>query len=336
MSTRLGGSIVRLGRAACALAVAALAMAGSIAAAQSYPAKPVRMLIGFSAGGPTDVIGRIVAQDMSQTLGQSVVVENKAGANSLIATQEVKRSPPDGYNIYMTTLSHNVNAILLADQKPYDPIADFTPVSLVAFLPLVMVTAFDSPFKTAEDVIKAAKAKPESVSYASAGNGGSAHLAGALVETQSGTKMIHVPFKGNAPALTEVIAGRVSFMFYPMVGIANWVNEKKLRVLAVSTEKPHPDFPGVPTMAQSGFPGFEQYTQGLGIVAPANTPAPVVAKLNQAIRASLAKAETKQKFKDLGAITDGGSTPEEFKAFLQKDAERWAKVIKAAGVKAEN
>ncbi len=313
---------------------AVAALSSALAGAQSYPTKPIRMLIGFTAGGPTDVIGRIVAQDMSQTLGQSVVVENKAGANSLIATQEVKRTPPDGYNIYMTTLSHNVNAILLADQKPYDPLGDFTTVGLVAYLPLVMVAAYDSPYKTVHDLVKAAKAKPEGISYASAGNGGSAHLAGALVETLSGSKMIHVPFKGNAPALTEVMTGRVSFMFYPMVGISQWVNEKKLRVLGVSTEKPHPDYPGVPTMAASGFPGFEQYTQGLGIVGPAGLKPDVVAKLNQAIHASLAKPETKKKFADLGAIPVT-STPEEFKAFLVKDAERWAKVIKTAGVKAE-
>ena len=312
-----------------------VALAAASAGAQSYPSKPIRMLIGFTAGGPTDVIGRILAQDMSQTLGQSVIVENKAGANSLIATQELKRMPADGYNIYMTTLSHNVNAILLHDQKPYDPIADFTPVGLVAYLPLVMVAAYDSPFKTAQDVVKAAKAKPDAVSYASAGNGGSAHLAAALVESQSGTTMIHVPFKGNAPALTEVMTGRVSFMFYPMVGIANWVNEKKLRVLAVSTEKAHPDYPGVPTMAASGFPGFEQYTQGLGIVGPAGLKPDVVARLNQGIQASLARPETKKKLAELGAIAAGGS-PEDFKSFLVKDAERWAKVIKAAGVKAEN
>ena len=312
-----------------------VALAAASAGAQSYPSKPIRMLIGFTAGGPTDVIGRILAQDMSQTLGQSVIVENKAGANSLIATQELKRMPPDGYNISMTTLSHNVNAILLHEQKPYDPIADFTPVGLVAYLPLVMVASYDSPFKTAQDVVKAAKAKPEAVSYASAGNGGSAHLAAALVESQSGTKMIHVPFKGNAPALTEVMTGRVSFMFYPMVGIANWVNEKKLRVLAVSTEKAHPDYPGVPTMAASGFPGFEQYTQGLGIVGPAGLKPDVVARLNQGIQASLARPETKKKLAELGAIAAGGS-PDEFKTFLVKDAERWAKVIKAAGVKAEN
>ena len=318
-----------------AFLLVALAVASTLAGAQDYPTKPVRLLIGFAAGGPTDIIGRLVAKEMATALGKAVVVENKTGANALIATQEAKRAAPDGYTILMTTLSHNVNAILMADQKPYDPLADFAPVSLVAFLPLVMVTTYDSPYKSAQDVIKAAKAKPQDVSYASAGNGGSAHLAAALVETQSGTKMTHVPFRGNAPALTEVIAGRVSFMFYPMVGISQWVNEKRLRVLAVSTEKHHPDYPAVPTMAESGFPGFEQYTQGLGIVAPAGTPAPIVEKLNKAVRASLANAETKEKLRELGAITDGGSTPAEFKAFLQKDAERWARVIKAAGVKAE-
>lgn len=303
--------------------------------AQTYPNKPVKLLVGFAAGGPTDVIARILAQDMTQTLGQTVFVENKAGATSMIATQDVKRAPADGYTLYMTTLTHSVNAVLHADKKPYDPIADFTPVALVCHLPLVMVAKGDSPFNTAADVVKAAKAKPGEVSYGSSGNGGSAHLAGALVEALTGTQMLHVPFKGNAPALTEVMAGRVSFMFYPMVGIAEHVAAKRLKVLGVSTEKRHPDYPSVPTMSESGFPGFEQYTQGLGIVGPAGLPAPVVNRLNEAIRASLAKAETKEKMGKLGAITEGGSTPAEFRAFLVKDLERWEKVIKAANVKAE-
>ena len=311
------------------------ALGGAAASAQDYPAKPVKLVVGFAAGGPTDVIARVIAQDMAMSLGQGVVVENKTGANALIATQEVRRAAPDGYTLLMTTLSHNVNAILLADQKPYDPIKDFAPISLVSFLPLVMVTRADAPFNSVQDVVQAAKAKPGEVSYASAGNGGSAHLAAALVEALSGTRMTHVPFRGNAPALTEVMAGRVSFMFYPMVGIADQVAQKRLKALAVSTEKRHPDYPAVLTMAESGFPGFEQYTQGLGVVAPANTPAPVIDKLNAAVRASLAKPETKDKLKGLGAITQGGSSPAEFRAWLQTDAERWARVIKAAGVRAE-
>jgi tripartite-type tricarboxylate transporter receptor subunit TctC len=317
------------------LFLAALAALFAAAAqAQGFPAKPVRLVVGYSAGGPTDVIGRLLAQDMSATLGQGVVVENKTGANGLIGTLEVKKAAPDGHTLLVTTLSHNVNAILMADKKPYDPLQDFTTVSLVAMLPMVMVTKGDSAFGSVQEVVQAAKAKPGDVSYASAGNGGSAHLAGALLATLTGTQMTHVPFRGNAPALTEVMAGRVSFMFYPMIGISEHVAQKRLKALAVTTEKPHPDYPGVPTTAQSGLPGFEEYTQGLGIVGPAGIPAPVVAQLNQAVRASLTRPETQQRLKQLGAIVNP-SSPDEFRSWLTGDAQRWTRVIKAAGVKAE-
>ena len=163
-----------------ALAILAIACALPVAAAaQTYPAKPVKLLIGFAPGGPTDVIGRVLAQEMAAALGQAVIVENKTGANALIATQEAKRAAPNGYTVLMTTLSHNVNAILMADNNPYDPIKDFTPVSLVCLLPLVLVTGPSSPFNSVQDVVAAAKANPDDISYASAGNGGSAHLAGA-------------------------------------------------------------------------------------------------------------------------------------------------------------
>ena len=301
---------------------------------QEFPAKPVKLVVGYSAGGPTDVIARIVAQDMAASLGQGVVVENKTGANGLIGTLEVKKAPADGYTILMTTLSHNVNAILLADKKPYDPQADFATISLVAMLPLVLVAKGDSALASVGELIRLANGKPNEVSYASAGNGGSAHLAGALLATLSRTQMTHVPFRGNAPALTEVMAGRVTFMFYPMIGIADHVAQKRLKVLGVSTPSQHPDYPGVPTMAEAGFPGFEQYTQGLGLVAPAGTPAAAVGRLNAAIRASLEKAQTKERLKGLGAITQS-SSPAEFSAWLKEDAERWERVIKTAGVKAE-
>jgi tripartite-type tricarboxylate transporter receptor subunit TctC len=305
-----------------------------VAGAQDFPVKPLRMVIGYAAGGPTDVIGRIVAQDMAASLAQPVVVENRTGANGLIGTLEVKKAPADGYTLLVTTLSHNVNALLMADKKPYDPLADFTTVSLLAFLPMVMVTRADAPFNSVQDVIAAAKAQPGEVSYASAGNGGSAHLAGALLATLTQTQMTHVPFRGNAPALTEVMAGRVSFMFYPMIGIAEQVRDKRLKALAVTTGKRHSDYPGVPTTAEAGLPGFEDYTQGLGVVGPAGISAPVVQKLNAAVRASLARPETEQRLKQLGAIVQA-SSPEEFRAWLREDAERWARVIKAAGVTAE-
>jgi tripartite-type tricarboxylate transporter receptor subunit TctC len=303
--------------------------------AQPYPNKPIRIIIGFAPGGPTDVLVRVVAQDMSASLGQGVAVENRPGANSLIGTQAVARAPGDGYTLLGTTLAHNVNHILMGPEKTqYDPLKDFTPVSLVGLLPLVVVTKPDSPFNSLQDIVAAAKAKPGEVSYGSAGNGGSAHLAAALLETRSGTKMIHVPFKGNAPALTEVMAGRVSFMFYPMVGIADQVGQKRLKVLAITTDKRHPDFRDAPTTAEAGFPGFDEYTTGVGIAAPAGVPAPVVAKLNEAIRASLAKPETLQRLRQLGAIA-APSSPEEFRTWLQKDRERWERVIKAAKVTAE-
>jgi tripartite-type tricarboxylate transporter receptor subunit TctC len=314
--------------------LACIAVLSSVAIAQEFPAKPVRLVIGYAAGGPTDVIGRLIAQDMSASLGQPVVVENKTGANGLIGTMEVKKAPADGYTLLVTTLSHNVNALLLADKKPYDPLNDFATISLVSFLPMVMVTRGDAPFNTVQDVVAAAKAKPGDVSYASAGNGGSAHLAGALLATLTHTQMTHVPFRGNAPALTDVMAGRVSYMFYPMIGISEQVASKRLKALAVTTERRHPDYPGVPTTSEAGLKGFEEYTQGLGIVGPAGIPGPAVAKLNAAVRGSLAKPETEQRLKTLGAVVHA-SSPEEFRTWLVGDAERWARVIKAAGVTAE-
>jgi tripartite-type tricarboxylate transporter receptor subunit TctC len=311
------------------------ALASGVAGAQNYPTKPVKILLGFAPGGPTDVIARVIAQDLTASLGQAVIVENKTGANSLIATQEVKRAAPDGYTLLATTLAHNVNPILMGDKAQYDPIKDFAPISLAVVVPMVMVTSANSPLNSVQDVVKTAKSKPAEVTYGSAGNGGSAHLAAALLETLSGAKMTHVPFRGNAPALTEVMAGRVSFMFYPMIGIADQVAQKRLKALAISTEKRHPDFPSAPTMAEAGYPGFEAYTPGVGFVAPAGTPAPIINRLNEAIRASLAKPETQERLRAQGAMVVSASPPEEFRAWLQKDAERWAKVIKAAGVKAE-
>jgi tripartite-type tricarboxylate transporter receptor subunit TctC len=313
------------------LALLAMVVSAGGASAQNFPSKPVRLVVGYSVGGPTDVIARVIAQDMAADLGQSVLVENRTGANGLIATMEIKRAAPDGYALLVTTLSHNVNAILQGDKRQYDPIADFAPVSLVTFLPLVLVVKGDAPVNSVQDLVALAKARPADVSYASAGNGGSAHLAAALLATLSKTQMTHVPFRGNAPALADVMAGRVNFMFYPMIGIADQVAQKRLKVLGVSTAQRHPDYPGVPTMAEAGFPGFEEYTQGLGVVAPAGTPAAVVARLNAAVRASLLKPETVARLKGLGAITQS-SSPEEFSAWLKKDAERWARVIQLAGV----
>jgi len=277
---------------------------------------------------------RVVAQDVTASLGQAVIVENRAGANGNIGTETVARSPADGYTLIVNTLSHNVNPLLNPDKARYDPVKDFAPVSLAVILPQVVVVAYDSPLKSIADLVAKARSSPGAVTYGSAGNGGSAHLAGALLELRSGTQMLHVPFRGNAPALTEVMAGRVDFMFYPMIGVADLVAQKRVRVLAVTTQQPHPDYPGVPTMAQSGFPGFEDYVGPVGFLAPAGTPQPVLDKLSTAIRASLSKPATQERLRALGAVVVG-STPAEYQAWLKGDAERWGELIRTAKVRSD-
>ena len=317
-----------------ASALATALAAFGVQAQDTFPNKPVKLVVGYAAGGPTDVIARIVGQEISQTLGQPVVVDNRAGANGNIGTETVARSPADGYTLIVNTLSHNVNPLLNPGIAKYDPAKDFTPVSLAVVLPQLLVVANDSPYQTIADLVKAAKAEPGKVSYGSAGNGGSAHLVAELLAVRSGVKLTHVPFKGNGPALTEVMSGRVDFIFYPMIGVASHVADKKLRILAVTTDKRHPDFPNVPTMAEAGFPGFEAYVGPVGFMAPAGTPAPVVDKLGSAIRVALAKPAVRDRLRGLGGIVVG-STPEEYREWLKGDAKRWAELIKAAQIKGD-
>jgi tripartite-type tricarboxylate transporter receptor subunit TctC len=309
------------------------AIAAFPAMSQTYPDKPIKVIIGFAAGGPTDVIARVLAQDMTATLGQSVIVENKAGANAKIATEYVAQAPADGYTLLFASLSHNVNAIMF--KKPgYDPITSFEPISMVADLPMILVTSYNSPVKTLPDFIKLAKEKPGTVSYSSSGNAGSSHLAGSLLATDAKVDLIHVPFKGNGPALTEVMAGNVNFIFYPIIGIADQVAQKRLIPLAVGTTKRHPDFPNTPTMEELGFKGFDATAPWVGMLAPAGTPAIAVQKIDAAIQSALAKPEIRKRLNDLGAVIVG-SRPNEFKAFLVKDKLHWKKVIDASGLKPE-
>ena len=301
------------------------------AAAQGYPARPVKMVVGFAAGGPTDVIARILAQDMSVSLGQSVIVENRPGANAIIATDAVAHSAPDGYTVLFSSLSLLVNAILQPDKIHYDPFKDFAPVSNAAALPMVVVASPVTGIHSMQELVARAGARPGEVSYGTSGIGGSSHLAGAMLESMSGTRMINVPFKGNGPALAEVLTGRVTFMFYPIIGIADQVHAKKLNVLAVGTAARHPDFPSAPTMAQAGFAGLEETAPWVGVLAPAATPRAIVERLSEEMRRSLARPQTAERMHQQGAVIIG-DTPAEFAAFLKKDYERWARVIQAAHV----
>lgn len=317
------------------LAAACLASPQSPAWAQdAYPAKPIRLLVGFAAGGPTDIIARVLAKDMSVSLGQTIFVDNKAGASSMIATREVKNAAPDGYTLLFSSLGLNVNPILLGDAAGYNPKTDFAPVSNAATLPLVAVTGYDSPIKTMTDLLKKARSKPEAVSFASSGSGGSGHLASELLATQAKAKMLHVPYKGNGPALLEVMAGRVDYMFYPVIGIADNVTARRVHILAVGTARRLPQFPDAPTMSEVGFPGFEETAPWVGMLAPAKTPPAIVNKLHDALAKALAKPDVKAQLEKLGAVIVG-DTPTEFGAYLKRDYERWENVIKAAAIKAD-
>ena len=315
-----------------ALSVAALAcMLAPLALAQTYPTRPIKLLLGFAAGGPLDTYTRVLAQDLSAALGQPVVVENRPGASGQIATDAVAQAEPDGYTLLSTASTFIVNPILMNKPKP-DPLKDFVAVSHTAVLPTVLVVGQDSTANSVQDLVKLARGSH--VTYASAGTGGPAHLAGALLAHSTGTQMTHVPFKGAAPAIAEVMSGRVSYTFYTMSGLKEYVAAKRVKPLAITATQRHPDFPTVPTMTEAGVPGFDNVGAWFGIVAPAGTPAAVVARLNSAIDRSLAKPEVRDRLVGLSMVPVGGP-PAAFKSFLEQDQVRWSALIKAADIKVE-
>jgi tripartite-type tricarboxylate transporter receptor subunit TctC len=320
-----------------ALAAAALAWTALPAGAQvaAFPNQPIKVLVGYASGGPLDTVARIVAQSMSESLGQAVVVDNKPGASGLIATDLVKRSAPDGYTLLFAPSTYVVNPILMPKTN-YDPVKDFAPISHIATLASVMITAQDSRIQSVRDLVAAAKVSPGAVSYGTTGMGGPAHLASELFQSQTGTQTTHIPFKGSAPALLEVMAGRVSYMFHPITGLKEVVTGKRIRPLAISGSASRlAEFPEVPTMAEAGFPGYEDVGVWFGVVAPAGTPAAIVARLNAAIQASLQKPATLDKLKAVGAVPTGG-TPQQFQDFVARDVARWTTIIRAAKIELPN
>jgi tripartite-type tricarboxylate transporter receptor subunit TctC len=314
-----------------ACVVLAVLWAG-LAPAQSYPAKPIRVIIGYSAGGPTDVLGRIVAQKISANIGQTMLVENRPGANSIIGTELVANAPRDGYTIILASIGHTVNPSFYS-KVAYDPIKDFSPITLLVTLPLVMIVNPSLPVKTMRDLVALANARPGQLSFGSAGNGSSPHLAGELLKTMAKIDMVHVPYKGNGPALADVMAGQIPLMLYPVIGVAQNVKAGTIRALAIGAKQRLDDLPDVPTMAESGFPGFEESAPWVGYLAPAGTSAEVVDKLHTEIIRTLSDSEVKDRIKTLGAVMVG-NTPAEFATFLKADLLKWAKVIKDSGAKA--
>ena len=301
--------------------------------AQSYPTKPIRLVVPFPAGGTTDVLARAAAQKLTETLGQPVVVDNRPGAGGNIGAELVAKSPPDGYTLLMGTVgTHAINPSLYP-KMPYDHVRDFVPVILVAGVPNVLVINPALPVNSVQELIAYAKANPGKLNFASSGNGTSIHLSGELFKTMAGVQITHVPYKGSAPALQDLVGGQVQLMFDNLPSALALIKGGRLKALAVTSKERAPALPDVPTMAESGLPGFEA-SSWFGLLAPAGTPQPVVAKLNAEIAKWLASPEAKEKLLAQGANAAGG-TPEDFTRHIAAETAKWQKVVKESGAKVD-
>ncbi len=314
--------------------VAGLAGAFAIGSAQAaaYPDKPVRIVVGFSAGGTTDVIARIMAKELTEALGQSFVVENKPGAGSNIATDQVKRATPDGYTLLFVAVTSAINQSLYKNVN-FDLTRDFVPVALGAKVPNILVVNPQVPVKTVQELVAYAKANPGKLAFASSGSGTSIHMAGELFKMQTGIDVLHVPYKGSAPAVTDLLGGQVQFMFDNMPSAWPHAQNGKLRALAVTTLERSKSAPDVPTMAESGFPKFD-VSSWFGLIAPAGTPPEVVEKLNAAMVKALDKPSVQNSFEKLGAVGQK-MTSAEFGQFIKSEVDGWAPVVKASGATVE-
>jgi len=311
---------------------ACVAAAGNaLCQAPAYPAKPIRLVVPFPPGGATDILARDVAQKLTEAWGQSVVVDNRPGAGGNIGAELVAHASPDGYTLLMGTVgTHAINASLYA-KMPYDHIRDFAPVILVAGVPNVLVVNPALPVNSVAELIAYAKANPGKLNFASSGNGTSIHLSGELFKVMAGVQMTHVPYKGSAPAVQDLISGQVQLMFDNLPPSLPQIKAGKLRALAVTSATRAPALPDVPTMAEAGLPGFEA-SSWFGVLAPAGTPPAIVAKLNAEIAKWLATPEAKERLSKQGANAAGGS-PEDFVKHIAAETAKWAKVVKDSGAK---
>ncbi len=309
-------------------AAGAMAFSAHAADPKKYPEKPVRIVVGFSAGGTTDVVARIMARELTAELGQSFVIDNKPGAGSNIATELVARAEPDGYTLLFVAVTSAINQTLYPNVK-FDLVKDFAPVALGAKVPNVLVVNANVPVKNVQELIAYAKANENKVSYASSGSGTSIHMAGELFKLRTGLKTQHVPYKGSAPALTDLMGGQVQFMFDNMPSAWPHVMSGKLKALAVTTAKRSPTAPDLPTMEESGVKPFD-VSSWFGLIAPAGTPPEVVQKLNAAMNKAFDKPQVKESYAKLGAVSEK-NTPEQFGSFIKSEVTSWAPVVKSSG-----
>ncbi|CAG2131824.1 Bug family tripartite tricarboxylate transporter substrate binding protein [Cupriavidus numazuensis] len=335
--SRMPGRGIRAPRRALllsSLACASLLLAPSLAAANDYPNKPIRLVVPYPPGGATDVIGRTLAQHLSATLGQQVVVDNRAGAAGNIGADLVAKAAPDGYTLLMGALtSHAINAALYKGRVPYDIEKSFAPVAIVGTVPLVFVVNPSVNASTLPQLVSLAKSKPGTITYGSAGNGSPQHLAGEMFKRMAGVDMLHVPYKGSGPAMTDLIGGQVLSMVETVPAAQAYVKGGKIRALAVTSSQRVSALPDVPTAAEAGLKDFEVSSM-FGIVAPAGTPAPVIDRLSADLKKILAEPDVKEALLKQGAIATW-TTPAQTGARIKSELARWNTVIRDAGVKPE-
>lgn len=311
---------------AIALAAATLSLG---AAAQAYPTKPITIVVPFSAGGTTDILARLVGQYLTTELGQPVVVDNKAGAGGNIGGALAAKAPADGYTLFMGTVgTHAINAALYK-KMPFDHVKDFAPLSRVANVPNLLVAHPSQPFKTVPEMIAYAKANPGKINFGSPGNGASPHLSGELFKSMAKVELTHIPYKGSAPAVSDLLGNQIAIMFDNMPSVIPHVRSGKLRAIAISTAKRSPELPDVPTIAEAGVPGYEAVSW-FGLFAPAATPKPVLDKLSTALSKVLANPEVQKKISVQGGETVN-ETPAQFAAFIRSETTKWGKVVKESG-----
>ena len=316
---------------ACALASATLPAAHAQAPAASWPSKPIRWVVPFPPGGAMDAIARTLGEKAGKTLGQPFVIENKPGAGGNIGADFVAKQPGDGYTLMITSIGMATNKPLYG-KLSYDPIKDFAPVSLLAVVPNVLVTNATQPdVKTAKDVIAAARKTPGKLSYASAGNGTSIHLAGEVFTSLAQVDMLHVPYKGSGPAVSDLLGGQVNYMFDSITSARPHIESGKLRALGLTTAKRSKSLPNVPTLAEAGLPGYE-VSPWFAVFMPAATPKDIVAKVNAALLEAMKDPDVVKRFETIGA-EPVGSTPEEMAQHLARESERWTKLIQERGIK---
>lgn len=315
-------------------ALAALAAATpAVARAQSYPTEAVKLVIPFPPGGPTDLAGRALAREMSADWGQPVVVDNRAGGNGFPAAEAVARARPDGHTLFMPFFGTLVVNPGLYASLPYDPVRDFAPITTIATLPLMLVVNPTAPWRTLGDVIADAKRRPDAITYASGGIGQGAHLAGALLAKMAGIQLTHVPYRGNAPAVADVIAGHVNMIFDGMATSLPHVRGGRLRAVAVATARRASAMPDLPTVAESGLPGFD-VGSWFGLLAPAGTPAPVVERINAEVRTALGREAVRKLIADAG-LEAVPCSPQEFATMMRAETQRWTELIRETGIRAE-